>query len=614
LASSDIGYIAFSQQFPYLLRFLEQQLSSIEVHPILSDSIHRPLAHLSIPLCFHLPHQPMSSKQQSQGGSAAAAAAQSGVSAHVVAAYPFVQQPSKHFNLSRMEEYKGPIKIRRLQYIAERCPSLSVPAFRSALLALTSASVPTVFPSTSPSALTGCIDLAPSESLYTETVSRARELLLTPSNQPEHAFFIAAGSEAGVAQDRLFSLDNNFLSNARRRNQQTIQSLESKILSYKREGEREGVHRATLQSADYLLSIGEVSAALNRYMEAKEHVAAGPGVHVAIDMLLICMNVIRCSILTTQMTQVKTQVQRAQRMLREIEQAIGSGGGGATPSTPASATTSPKSPGSSPTVDEKVIKIINCKLNAAMGLFHLKGNAYHAAAQSFVQLTSDIQGAYPDVVSAYDIVTYGSICALASFNRKELRDLLHHSPEWKKLVDAHATSTWKLICQHMYESNYAKAFELLENIKSDLYLDIFLSSHVNRLIKQIRERAFVQYFKAYMRVDLRVMSSSFNLDLTTLERTLADLIQDGRIDARIDSHNKILHARHADQRTVTYSQAIEMGENYTRDLRAAIMRLALIEHNMSVHAPGEAGGKRKAAGRMPDDMMMMREMDMGWQR
>lgn len=93
------------------------------------------------------------------------------------------------------------------------------------------------------------------------------------------------------------------------------------------------------------------------------------------------------------------------------------------------------------------------------------GNAYHSAAQSFVQVTSDIQGAYSDVLSGSDIATYGSICALASFSRKELKEQVLNNAEFKKLLDANASNTWKVILQQFYNSNYAKVFEMIEAIK-----------------------------------------------------------------------------------------------------------------------------------------------------
>ena len=47
---------------------------------------------------------------------------------------------------------------------------------------------------------------------------------------------------------------------------------------------------------------------------------------------------------------------------------------------------------------------------------------------------------------------------------------------------------------------------------------------------------------------------------STLEKELAILIQDGPIQARIDSHNKVLYARHTDRRTATFQEALQIGK------------------------------------------------------
>lgn len=44
-----------------------------------------------------------------------------------------------------------------------------------------------------------------------------------------------------------------------------------------------------------------------------------------------------------------------------------------------------------------------------------------------------------------------------------------------------------------------------------------------------------------------------------LEKELAELIQSEQIQARIDSHNKVLYARHADQRNATFQSALRTG-------------------------------------------------------
>lgn len=49
----------------------------------------------------------------------------------------------------------------------------------------------------------------------------------------------------------------------------------------------------------------------------------------------------------------------------------------------------------------------------------------------------------------------------------------------------------------------------------------------------------LQYFSPYVSADMNKMAAAFNTDVTALENELMQLILDGQINARIDSHNKV---------------------------------------------------------------------------
>ena len=52
--------------------------------------------------------------------------------------------------------------------------------------------------------------------------------------------------------------------------------------------------------------------------------------------------------------------------------------------------------------------------------------------------------------------------------------------------------------------------------------------------------------------------------------------------AGIDSLAKVLYARHADQRKVTFSATLKMGEEYTRGTRALLLRINLMRADFIV--------------------------------
>lgn len=77
-------------------------------------------------------------------------------------------------------------------------------------------------------------------------------------------------------------------------------------------------------------------------------------------------------------------------------------------------------------------------------------------------------------------------------------------------------------------------------LKPILLLDIHLHEHVESLYQKVRRAALVQYFTPFLSVDLNTMASAFNTNVNGLEKELSALIMEGSIQARIDSHNKVL--------------------------------------------------------------------------
>lgn len=49
-----------------------------------------------------------------------------------------------------------------------------------------------------------------------------------------------------------------------------------------------------------------------------------------------------------------------------------------------------------------------------------------------------------------------------------------------------------------YESKYGKCLTLLEEMKDNLLLDVYLAGHVHNLYSLIRNRSLIQYFRSVM--------------------------------------------------------------------------------------------------------------------
>ncbi|KAA8584778.1 hypothetical protein FQN60_003472 [Etheostoma spectabile] len=141
-----------------------------------------------------------------------------------------------------------------------------------------------------------------------------------------------------------------------------------------------------------------------------------------------------------------------------------------------------------------------------------------------------------------------------------------------------------------YESKYASCLKLLDEMKDNLLLDMYLAPHVKTLYSQIRNRALIQYFSPYVSADMTKMAQAFNTTVAALEDELTQLILEGLINARIDSHSKILYAREVDQRSTTFEKSLHMGKEFQRRAKAMILRAAVLRNQIHVkrRQPGGA--------------------------
>jgi COP9 signalosome complex subunit 1 len=233
---------------------------------------------------------------------------------------------------------------------------------------------------------------------------------------------------------------------------------------------------------------------------------------------------------------------------------------------------------------------IATKLHCAAGLSDLASKKYKASAKHFLAANFDqFVTDYGEILSANNVAVYGGLCALASFDRNELYKNVISSSSFKLFLELEPQLRDAIT--KFYNSKYAGCLSILDDMRDNLLLDIYLAAHVNNLYNLIRNRALIQYFSPYLSADMNKMASAFNTNVNSLEDEIMQLILEGQIQARIDSHNKILFAKDVDQRTVTFERAIEMGKEWQRRTKALILRSAMLKNgNIQVKSPPPARG------------------------
>ncbi|XP_041362526.1 COP9 signalosome complex subunit 1-like isoform X1 [Gigantopelta aegis] len=451
-------------------------------------------------------------------------------------------------------QYTGLAKLNRLVFIAEHCPSLKIEALRMALThAMTTYNT----------------------NFYQVVHKKLQEAVSMSSSLPD----AVAGAVHNVP-----ALDTQWIETTAKKAALKLEKLDTDLKNYKSNSIKESIRRGHDDLGDHYLDCGDLSNALKCYSRARDY-CTNPK-HV----VNMCLNVIKVSVYLQNWSHVQSYVNKAEAT-PEAHEHVKDGG-----------------------------LSIQTKLRCAAGLADLATKKYKSAARYFLLASFDhcdfpesslvdmsikqsapshlISRAYAinemfgyrfdELLSASNVATYGALCALASFDRTEIQKNVISSSSFKQFLELEPQL--RDIINKFYESKYASCLKLLQEIKDNLLLDMYLAQHVSTLYTQIRNRALCQYFSPYLSADMRKMAQAFNTTVLALEDELMQLILDGQINARIDSHNKILYAKDIDQRSTTFEKAINMGKEYQRRTKALILRSAVLKNQIHVKSPPREGG------------------------
>jgi len=436
-----------------------------------------------------------------------------------------VENPSLDLEATA-NSYSGLAKLYRLQFIAEHCPCYRVEALKLAI---------------------GYCQNTHNTGLYQRLHRKLADCVAgTANGQAGSVPDVAVGAaDQGMGERSFPALDLNWVDTRMKKSQMKLEKLDNDLKNYKSNSIKESIRRGHDDLGDHFLDSGDLANALKCYSRARDYCTSGK--HV----ISMCVNVIKVSV----------YLQNWSHVISYVNKALG---------TPDLNEGNPKS-----TENLTLVTRLKC----AGGLAELMTRKYSAAAKQFLAASLDHCDC-PDLLSPNNVAIYGGLTALATFDRAELHKQVISSAQFKLFLELEPQL--REVIQCFYDSRYGQCLKLLEDMKDNLLLDIYLAPHISTLFSMIRNRGLVQYFSPYSSADLNKMANSFNTSVANLENELMKLILDGSIQARIDSHNKVLLAQDVDQRSQTFSKAVEMAELYQRRARMLVLRSAILKANISV--------------------------------
>ncbi|XP_048847870.1 COP9 signalosome complex subunit 1 isoform X1 [Brienomyrus brachyistius] len=380
------------------------------------------------------------------------------------------------------------------------------------------------------------------EEVHRKLVEATRESQGVPDATPEGAVEPPA-------------LDTAWVESTRKKAMLKLEKLDTDLKNYKGNSIKESIRRGHDDLGDHYLDCGDLSNALKCYSRARDYCTS------AKHVINMCLNVIKVSVYLQNWSHVLSYVSKAEST-PEIAEQRGE--------------------------RDSQNQVVLTKLKCAAGLAELASRKYKAAAKCFLLASLD-HCDFPELVSPNNVAMYGGMCALATFDRQELQRNVISSSSFKLFLELEPQV--RDVIFKFYESKYACCLKMLDAMKDNLLLDMYLAPHVRTLYTQIRNRALIQYFSPYVSADMNKMALAFNSSVGALEDELSLLILEGLINARIDSHSKILYARDVDQRSSTFDRSLQMGRDFQRRAKATILRAAVLRNQIHVKSPPREGGQ-----------------------
>ncbi|XP_009349943.1 COP9 signalosome complex subunit 1 [Pyrus x bretschneideri] len=325
-----------------------------------------------------------------------------------------------------------------------------------------------------------------------------------------------------------------------RRAEQKKEKLENELNAYRTNLIKESIRMGYNDFGDFYYAHGQLGDAFKNYVRTRDYCTTSK------HIVHMCMSSTLVSIEMGQFTHVTSYVTKAEQ------------------------------------IPEALDPVTVAKLRCAAGLAQLESKKYKLAARKFLETGPELGNHYNEVIAPQDVATYGGLCALATFDRMELKNKVIDNLNFRNFLEL--VPEVRELINDFYTSHYASCLDYLGNLKANLLLDIHLHDHLETLYGQIRHKALIQYTHPFVSVDLNMMANAFKTDVAGLEKELEALITDNQVQARIDSHNKILYARHADQRNATFQRVLQTGNEFDRDVKSMLLRVNLIKHEYNLRA------------------------------
>ena len=96
-------------------------------------------------------------------------------------------------------------------------------------------------------------------------------------------------------------------------------------------------------------------------------------------------------------------------------------------------------------------------------------------------------------------------------------------------ISSLAPKEFQKIISHYLDSNYSEMFRCINLIEKYFYNDYFIGKELAKQLKDIKEKAYLQYVSPYSRVSLSQISEELYAEPMALKQVFTDFIRKGKL-------------------------------------------------------------------------------------
>jgi 26S proteasome regulatory subunit N7 len=154
-----------------------------------------------------------------------------------------------------------------------------------------------------------------------------------------------------------------------------------------------------------------------------------------------------------------------------------------------------------------------------------------------------------------DFVFYTVVTSMVSMDRKTLRKDVIHSPDILAVI--RDIPYLRQFMESFYNSEYRSFFEAFVEIIEAIKRDVYLNTHANYYIKEMRLVAYTQYLASFKSVTIENMARAFGVSAEFIDKELSAFIYAGKINCKIDKVSGVIESNRPNRKGELFNNVIK---------------------------------------------------------